>query len=137
MGCKCKKCPSNTNLSKCIFLIIIFNIVTIPFNRFQSPAPSKQPVKAPEVQQYYYVQPTAQPAYSTEPTNYYQSEYSKQQSQAPQPQYYTTNEQQQYQDYYQGSEEQQYVTPKLLTNENYPTSKHTRVVFRTKSGKLL
>lgn len=116
----------------------MLNIVMIHFNRFQSPTTSKQPVKAPEAQQYYYVQPTAQTTYSTEPTNYYQSEYSKQQSQAPQgQQYYTTNEQQQYQDYYQGSEEQQYVSPKLLTNENYPTSKHTRVVFRTKTGKVL
>ncbi|XP_066246792.1 nuclear transcription factor Y subunit beta-like [Euwallacea similis] len=111
--------------------------------RYQSPTPQTPTTKSQPAQpQFYYVQPTTENSYSSEQPSYQYYQQETQQSgygQEQQPgynqevprQYYSSGEEQQYQQYYQ----QPYVAgPKLLTNENYPSNSHTRVVFKTDAG---
>ncbi|XP_050295272.1 uncharacterized protein LOC126735355 [Anthonomus grandis grandis] len=102
----------------------------------QKQAPSKptvQPTQEPQ-QQYYYVTPSNYPQDSAQ---YYQLP-----QESPVSQQYYPAEQQQYQPNYESNPEQYYSpsqaasnnNEKLLTEENYPGVKHTKVIFRTKNG---
>ncbi|KAH1024965.1 uncharacterized protein LOC109538199 [Dendroctonus ponderosae] len=111
--------------------------------KYESPTTQVKHVPKKPEPQFYYVQPTTQSSYSTPTSQYYQptqqADYSNQlvQAAAPQSQHYLPANDQQYADY-EAEQPQQYVatSPKLLTEENYPTDKHTRVVFRTATGNV-
>ncbi|XP_030746123.1 PAX-interacting protein 1-like [Sitophilus oryzae] len=105
----------------------------------------------PKQQQYYYQShQVAQPVPNDYPSNqYYSANYQNEYNQQPSAQSQSISQLQQYlsskpinynneyqQGYYQDDSEQQLNSHQLLTHENYPSSQHTNVVFKTDSGEV-
>ncbi|KAF7278939.1 hypothetical protein GWI33_007804 [Rhynchophorus ferrugineus] len=120
------------------------NHVSPALNNRYLPTQSYQPAIEPQEQQYYY-QPQAyitksvQESYPVQETitQYYQpnqqEEYSQQsQEQSLALQQYLLGNNGQYQQYYTSQSYEK--NEPLLTHENYPGDKHTKVIFKTKEG---